>query len=115
MRSQLTLIISFALSLIGYFHARELILISALFIYIHIAFPSISEKISYHLGNVISKIFKSFNMLLLSLIYILILTPIGILFRRLKGDSLFLKKEGLKSTFKEKNHLFTFSDFENPY
>lgn len=115
MREDFTLIVAFLLSITGYFYINELIFVSAALIYIHIAFPNLSKRISFYIGNILIKIFHSLSVLVLSLIFIIILTPIGILYRKFKGDPLLLKKSNLTSTWKEKNQLFTSSDLEIPY
>ena len=62
------------------------------------------------LGKVVSKI-------ILTLIYLIVITPIGI-FRRLFGDdTLKLKqfKNGTCSIMKIRNHVFSKNDLEKPY
>jgi len=66
--------------------------------------------ISDLIGSVVSRI-------LLSLVFFLVVTPIGLL-RRLSGkDSLKLRafKAGQGSVMLERNHVFTAQDLERPY
>lgn len=115
MRQDLILIIAFILTIFGYFYIKEISLISAVLIYIHIAFPNLSNKISFYLSKGLEKIFNLLSILLLSLIYLLFLTPLGILYRKFKMNPLLLQKSNLSSTWKEVDRIFTPSDFENPY
>lgn len=65
--------------------------------------------LSEFLGMINSKV-------ILSLLFFLILTPIALLYRLFKGDTLQLKKkkEG-DSYFKERNHRFEKKDLEHPF
>jgi hypothetical protein len=66
------------------------------------------EKFSYALGWFNSKI-------LLSIVFILLLTPIAFLYRLVKGDILRIHKKPDKSAFDERNHTFSSIDLENPW
>jgi len=65
---------------------------------------------SHILGNIVSKI-------LLSLVFVLLVTPMGLLRRLLGKDVMQLKKFKLdtKSVMVERNHLYTAKDIEKPY
>ena len=66
---------------------------------------------SHLLGGVVSKI-------LLSIVYLMFATPIGLLRRFLGGaDAMRLKawKDGRPSAFVERDHLFSGKDLETPY
>jgi hypothetical protein len=62
------------------------------------------------LGTIVSKI-------ILSLLYFLIVTPVGILMRVLNKDSMRLKdwKNSKGSVLLERNHTFTPKDIDKPY
>jgi hypothetical protein len=62
------------------------------------------------LGTIVSKI-------ILSLLYFLIVTPVGIFRRMLDKDSMRLKdwKNGQGSVLLERNHTFTQKDIDKPY
>jgi hypothetical protein len=62
------------------------------------------------LGTIVSKI-------ILSLLYFLIVTPVGILRRILDKDSMRLKdwKNGKDSVLLKRNHTFTQKDIDKPY
>jgi len=115
MGQDLILIISLVLTILGYFYVKELSLISAVLIYIHIAFPTLSNKLSFYLSKSIRRVFNFLSILVLSLIYLFLLTPLGILYRRFNANPLLLRKSNLYSTWREVNRVFTPSDFENPY
>ena len=62
------------------------------------------------LGKVVSKI-------ILTLIYLIVITPIGIFRRLLGNDTLILKqfKKGTSSILIIRNHVFSKNDLEKPY
>jgi polyferredoxin len=62
------------------------------------------------LGTIVSKI-------ILSLLYFLIVTPVGIFRRMLGKDSMKLKdwRNGRDSVLLERNHIFTKKDIDKPY
>ncbi len=66
--------------------------------------------LSYFMGGVVSKIF-------LTMIFIIIVTPVGLLRRILGKDPMGLKewKNGQKSVLKEKNHTFVAEDIQRPF
>jgi hypothetical protein len=66
------------------------------------------EKFSHALGWFNSKV-------LLSIVFILFLTPIAFLHRLIKKDALMLKRPPDKSGYTERNHTFSSSDLENPW
>ena len=66
------------------------------------------EKFSYALGWFNARV-------LLSIVFVFILTPIAALYRLFKGDSLKVNKSPEKSTFFERNHLYTSKDLQNPW
>ncbi len=66
--------------------------------------------IANFLGPIMSKV-------LLTVVYILLVVPIGLLRRLLGKDSLQLKKfkKDASSIFRDRDHLFQSTDIENPY
>jgi hypothetical protein len=62
------------------------------------------------LGTIVSKI-------ILSLLYFLIVTPVGIFRRMIGKDSMRLKdwRHGRDSVLLERNHIFTKKDIDKPY
>jgi hypothetical protein len=62
------------------------------------------------LGTIMSKV-------LLTVVYILLVVPVGLLRRLLRKDSLQLKKfkKNGSSVFRDRDHLFQSTDIENPY
>ena len=66
------------------------------------------EKFSYALGWFNSRV-------LLSIVFVFFLTPIAVLYRLFKGDPLKVNKPPEKSTFIDRNHLYSSKDLENPW
>lgn len=66
--------------------------------------------LAYFLGTFTSKI-------LLSLVYVIMVIPIGIIRRIMGNDVMLLRrwKKGKESVFRTRNHLFTAADIEKPY
>ncbi|MGD2087381.1 MAG: hypothetical protein PVH61_14450 [Candidatus Aminicenantes bacterium] len=62
------------------------------------------------LGTIISKV-------LLTIVYIVLVVPVGLIRRLMGKDSLQLKKfkKDGASVFRERDHLFQSTDIENPY
>ncbi|WKN41445.1 SxtJ family membrane protein [Tunicatimonas pelagia] len=65
----------------------------------------------FSLGNILSTIVSP---LLLTVVFLLIITPIGTIRRWLGHDSLQLRQNS-KSMFKKRDHMFTTSDLENSF
>lgn len=65
-------------------------------------------KLAQFLGFVNSRI-------LLSAIFFGLLLPISLVYRLFEGDRLKLKRSSHKSTFAERNHLYTKKDLENTW
>ena len=68
----------------------------------------------FTLGNVLSKLVSP---LLLTLVFLLMITPIGLIRRWLGRDSLQLRwpKPDNQSMFKERNHTFAAGDLKNSF
>lgn len=66
------------------------------------------EIFSHALGWFNSKV-------LLSIVFIFFLTPIALLYRFIKKDTLMLNRPPEKSAFVERNHTFSSNDLENPW
>lgn len=64
-------------------------------------------KLGDAMGFVMSKI-------ILSIIFLLLLTPIALLYRLLSKDPLMLRKKG-DSTFTDRRHSYTAKDLQNPW
>ncbi len=104
--------------LIGYFfHVQQFIVISILLLLINMIWPNIYKPaaklwlgLSNLLGTVMSKI-------LLSILYFVIVTPVGLLRRLLGKDSLQIKKwkKGRASVFRERSQKFKLEDIKNPF
>ena len=65
---------------------------------------------SHILGNVVSKI-------LLTLVFIIVVSPVGLIRRLLGYDSMRIKnwKDGQTSVFVDRGHCYTSKDLETPY
>ena len=66
------------------------------------------ETFSRGLGWLNSKV-------LLSIVFIVFLTPIALLYRVMKKDKLNIRKPPDKSAYAERNHTFSSIDLENPW
>ena len=66
----------------------------------------------FSLGNLLSLVVSP---LLLTLVFMLIITPIGLIRRWLGHDSLQLKKSTDTTTFHLRNHTFTAADLKNSF
>lgn len=73
-------------------------------------FAKVWFMLANFLGTIMSKI-------LLTIVYIVLVLPVGLIIRLLGKDSLKLKqfKKDISSVFKERNYQFRSSDIENPY
>jgi multisubunit Na+/H+ antiporter MnhG subunit len=104
--------------LIGYFsHKPGFIGAAILLLLVAMTWPTLYKPagklwfgLSHVLGTVMSKI-------ILSILFFLLVTPVGLM-RRLSGhDSLQLRtwKQSRSSVFKVRNHVFTSQDIQHPY
>lgn len=110
--------IAFVCLFTGYFfHVQQLILLSIVFLLVNMIIPAIFHYparalffISDLLGSVMSKI-------LLTVIYYVFVTPLGIIRRLAAKDSLQLKKwkQDKSTVFKIREHEFQSEDIERPY
>ncbi|MEO6489874.1 MAG: hypothetical protein ABIO04_08055 [Ferruginibacter sp.] len=98
-----------------YFRDPTFIYISCLFIFICMLSSDISaffdllwKKLTHVLGVISSTI-------ILSIIFYLLVFPLGMLMKIFKKNSLILNVGAKNSTFISRNKLFTRSDMQNPY
>lgn len=87
-----------------------LVLINILYPKLYLPFANIWYFLSDFMGNIMSKV-------ILTIVFILLVLPIGIFRKILKKDSLQLKrfKDNSVTSFVTKNHNFISSDLSNPY
>ncbi|MGA1875823.1 MAG: hypothetical protein ACMUIA_09460 [bacterium] len=66
--------------------------------------------LSNFMGHIVSKV-------LLTLVFFIIVTPVGLIRRMRNVDSMRIKvwKKGSESAFFERNHIFSSQDLERPY
>jgi hypothetical protein len=91
-------------------YAAAALLVDIILPVIYKPFAMVWFGLSTFLGTTVSKI-------LLTIVYILLVLPVGLIRRLLGKDSLQLKKfkKNDSSVFRERNHLFESKDIENPY
>ena len=104
--------------LIGYFsHKQSFIGAAILLLLVDMTWPSLYRPVgklwfglSHMLGTVMSKV-------VLSILFFILVTPIGLVRRLLGSDALQLKKwkKNHSSVFKVRNHTFTAKDIQYPY
>ena len=103
--------------LCGYFYTEKVLGAAIVFLVITMTYPPVFKypaafwfKFSHLLGTGVTKV-------ILSICYFVIVTPIGLLRRILKYDSMQLSKfrNDSSSVFNERQHTFTGSDLEPPY
>ena len=93
-----------------YTYAIAALVVNMIFPGIYKPFAVIWFGMATFLGTIMSKV-------LLTVVYILLVLPVGLLRRLLGKDSLQLKKfkKDGSSVFRERDHLFQSTDIENPY
>jgi hypothetical protein len=93
-----------------YTYAMAALIVNMILPGIYKPFAKVWFALANFLGTIMSKI-------LLTIVYILLVLPVGLIIRLSGKDSLKLKqfKKGLSSVFKERNHEFRSPDIENPY
>ena len=96
---------------------QAFMLLALAFLVIAMTYPPIFKPfarlwfaLSVALGTVVSKI-------ILSLLFFLLVLPIGLLRRLLGKDAMKIKswRKGTESVFRVRNHRFTAEDLDNPY
>lgn len=94
---------------VGFYYLATVLLVLGLFV------KSLSGiittgwlKFSHILGNINSKV-------LLGAVFFLVLSPIGFLYRKFKGDPMKIKRANPQSNWVEKNHLYVPADFEHTW
>ncbi len=93
-----------------YPYAAAALVVNMIFPGIYKPFAFIWFGMANFLGPIMSKV-------LLTVVYILLVVPVGLLRRLLGKDSLQLKKfkKNGTSVFRDRDHLFQSTDIENPY
>ena len=93
-----------------YPYAAAALVVDMIFPGIYKPFAFIWFGLATFLGTIMSKV-------LLTVVYILLMVPVGLLRRLLRKDSLQLKKfkKNGSSVFRDRDHLFQSADIENPY
>ena len=93
-----------------YPYAAAALAVNMIFPGIYKPFALVWFGIANFLGPIMSKV-------LLTVVYILLVVPVGLLRRLLGKDSLQLKKfkKNGSSVFRDRDHLFQSTDIENPY
>lgn len=93
-----------------YPYAAAALAVDMIFPGIYKPFAVIWFGMATFLGTIMSKV-------LLTVVYILLVVPVGLIRRLLGKDSLQLKKfkKDGSSVFRERDHLFQSTDIENPY
>jgi len=104
--------------LIGYFsHKQSFIGAAILLLLVDMTWPSLYMPVgklwfglSHMLGTVMSRV-------VLSILFFILVTPVGLVRRLLGSDALQLKKwkKNQSSVFKVRNHTFTAKDIQHPY
>jgi len=100
-----------------YFREATVVLIAIVLLGLNMIWPLLFKPVAYAwlglaniLGTVVSKV-------VLSLIYYLIVTPVGLIRRLTGADPMKLKqwKQGPSSVFSFRHHRYERKDIENPY
>jgi hypothetical protein len=106
------------LLLIAHFrHSATLVGPAIIVLVVDMIWPSFFRPLAYvwfSLANILRKIVSS---ILLTVVYLVIMTPIGLIRRLVGADSMMTKKwkDGSSSVFVERDHLFSGKDLERPY
>lgn len=106
------------LLLIGYFSGREVYYLSAIpVVVINMAYPRIFYPFAVIWLGFSKVVGELMSTILLSLVYVLLVIPIGSIRLLLRKDSLGLKSfgKGEASLMKIRNHTYTHEDLEKPY
>jgi hypothetical protein len=93
-----------------YIYAMAALVVNMIFPGIYKPFTKVWFMLANFLGTIMSKV-------LLTIVYMVLVLPVGLLIRLLGKDSLKLKqfKKDISSVFKERYYQFRSSDIENPY
>ena len=93
-----------------YVYAIAALIVNMILPGIYKPFTKVWLMLANFLGTIMSKV-------LLTIVYIVLVLPVGLIIRLLGKDSLKLKqfKKDISSVFKERNYQFRSSDIENPY
>lgn len=104
--------------IISYFTKSDRFIVLSIFLLIlNILFPNTYRplaKVWFGISNILGRVVSR---LLLTLIFFLIVTPIGIFRKMIRAESLQLKewKKNTSSVFEVRNHLFQPEEIEKPY
>ncbi|NIM16681.1 MAG: hypothetical protein GTO45_32235 [Candidatus Aminicenantes bacterium] len=93
-----------------YTYAMAALVVDMIIPAIYKPFAKLWFMLANFLGTIMSKV-------LLTVVYIVLVLPVGLIIRLLGKDSLKLNqfKKDISSVFKERNYQFRSSDIENPY
>jgi hypothetical protein len=82
---------------------------------IGIFFPWLSDKIAMAWMWFAELLGKFMPKIVLSILFFVVFVPFALLYRLFKKDPLNIKRSQSASIYKERNHLFTAADIENPW
>jgi hypothetical protein len=110
----LTLVVALLL-FYHFYHQKHLLTAAIILGLIGILFEFIADKIAVAWMWLAEMIGKIMPKVVLSLLYFLFFVPYAVFYRLFKKNPLDLKRKDKTTLYKERNHLFTSSDIENPW
>ena len=110
----LTLVVALLL-FYHFYHQKHLLTAAIILGLIGILFEFIADKIAVTWMWLAEMIGKVMPKIVLSLLYFLFFVPYAVFYRLFKKNPLDLKGKDNTTLYKERNHLFTSSDIENPW
>ncbi len=110
----LTLVIALLL-FFHFYHYQYLFTAAVILGLIGIFLEFISDKIAMAWMWLAEMLGKVMPKVMLSLLYFLFFVPYAVIYRLAKKNPLDIKADGKATIYKERNHLYTPSDIENPW
>jgi hypothetical protein len=92
---------------------NNLYLVSGMLLFIYLAFPRVAELIGKIFLKFTRTIGKFFSFLFLGIIFYVVLLPVSLFYRVFHSNPLFLKVNGLSSTFVKRDIEYTKESLEN--
>jgi hypothetical protein len=117
MKETRTLLIMSLLAMTGYlvFNHKLMLIAAVIFVLIGLSSGKIRKLASTLIYKMAKLINHLFIVVLLTIVYVFILTPVAGLQRFFFQNPILIKKGESESYFYRRNHIYTSKDFENPW
>lgn len=114
-KNKALLSLSLAFIILGHVLSSYLYAAAAVLLFVYLAFPSFAEEVSSVLEGITRWFGKILSHVLLTIAFWLVVVPVGLLYRWVKKNPLFIKNEGISSTYTDRYVRYTGDSLTKPW